>query len=534
MTKQVLAVALCRVSSIEQLESNSLGHQKGNVLKCASELGAVIPDDAVWEGAVSSKKGVNFNRKDLREMYEYCRKNPAVKYLIVQEVDRFMRSPDEQTYFYVKFWYELRVRIWFADKPELNEDTHVASLLRYMEGWRAAGSNEERQNKSISGQTAALKEGRYPFSPKPGYIRGYERGVQEPHPVRGPILKATLLQIAQRLATPTQALVEFNKTEFFAGGKAKYKMDKFRKIVTDPFYAGIVEIDKQVKVRNENGLHSPLITKEQHTRLVQIMTDKHKNQKGPRKNGNPKYPASNLVTHTSCKDSSIGRLVGFDHTNGKNMKKIYEKYRCRACGSYITRQELHDEIKRLFKATPITQAGLRHLTKALDVVWDKKEGEAEQDKHRISHKIKLLREGVISQVEAATDSGNAAIKVEILALIASKKAEIAELEEQEDRLSEKAESDRKRFLQFAFDFISNTNKRYFEASKDNQVRCKQLVFPGGFYLNSENKVYTPEVSVLYRLAANKKDLSEPEKSLLVRVRGLKPLASSMARKRSIN
>lgn len=78
------------------------------------------------------------------------------------------------------------------------------------------------------------------------------------------------------------------------------------------------------------------------------------------------------------------------------------------------------------------------------------------------------------------DPGNASIKVDIFALIASKKTEIAELDAEVARMSEKAKSYRKRFLQFAFEFIGNTGKNYFKISKDNQVRCKQLVLPGGF------------------------------------------------------
>jgi hypothetical protein len=37
------------------------------------------------------------------------------------------------------------------------------------------------------------------------------------------------------------------------------------------------------------------------------------------------------------------------------------------------------------------------------------------------------------------------------------------------------------------------------------MRCKQIVFPAGFYLDADNKVYTPEISHLIRLAAKKKD-----------------------------
>ena len=95
MTKTVLAIASCRVSSIEQLESNSLNRQKEAVLKAAEHLGATIPEDGWWSGSVSSKRGNNVNRKDLQEMLARCKKDPRIKYLIVDEPDRFMRSIDE-------------------------------------------------------------------------------------------------------------------------------------------------------------------------------------------------------------------------------------------------------------------------------------------------------------------------------------------------------------------------------------------------------------------------------------------------------
>jgi hypothetical protein len=47
-----------------------------------------------------------------------------------------------------------------------------------------------------------------------------------------------------------------------------------------------------------------------------------------------------------------------------------------------------------------------------------------------------------------------------------------------------------------------------------------LIFPGGFYVDSKNKVYTTKISPLIRLASIKKDLPITEKSLLVRVKRL--------------
>lgn len=522
MSKQILAIALCRVSSLEQLLNNSLSHQKDNVLKAAESLGVLIPSDGIWQGQVSSKVGVNFNRKDLKEIYEYCKKNTRVKYLIVQEVDRFMRSPDEQTYFLVKFRYELDVQIWFADKPELNKDDIHAGLMRYMEGYRAAGSNDERKRKSISGQSSALKDGRYPFHPKAGYKKGYDCGVPELHDVRGPILRNILIQIATKRVTPTQGLIELNNSDY-TKTRAPLKMDKFRSIVVDPFYAGIVEINKQVKVRNVNGQHKPLISLEQHHELIKIMDNKKKNQSGPRKDGNPKYPLNMIAMHDTCLDKmNKGKLVGFNHGNGQNGALIYEKYRCRTlgCAKYWTREELHTKVMQHFKDNPITEEGKNDLIDALANVWKQREGQAEQEANRVRHQIKAINDRISNQVEEATDPDNFSIKHDILDAIAKKKDEVSNLEIQLDKLKHETDNDKERFLKFAFNFVVDMGSKFLELPQEKRFQCKQIVFPAGFYVDSNGNVYTPEISPLYRLAVNKRSVKTLQKVQMVRVTGL--------------
>lgn len=281
MPRQTHAIALCRVSSSEQLENNSLNRQRDAVMKAAQELDASIPDDYWWSGSVSSKRGTNLNREDLLWALELCKKDKSIKFVIVDEPDRFMRSINEAAYFEVSFSM-LGVTVWYASDPQLNKGDLPSKLLKFTKYLSAEGSNEERQNKSIAGQTKALVEGRYPFSPKPGYKKGYEAGIQELHEVRAPILKAILEDIAAKRVTPTEALIRLNASQFMKS-HSPYKMDKFRIIVIDPFYAGIVEVRKQVNVRNEKGLHQPLITKDQHRELLEIMENKKKTQSGPRK-----------------------------------------------------------------------------------------------------------------------------------------------------------------------------------------------------------------------------------------------------------
>lgn len=503
MSKKPLAIANCRVSSIEQLLNNSLPRQEISVFAAADKLGVEIIK--TWSGSVSSKAGTNVTRKDLKEMLDLCKQNKNIKFAIFDEYDRYMRSVNEGPYFEVLFQLQ-GVKVWYASESgTFNGDDAMAKFMRAMSAFKAEGSNEERQRKSISGQTTALNAGKYPFHPKPGYMRGVKKGVPDIHPVRGVALRHVLVRLAEHIVEPTQGLIELNKSDYTLE-RAPLKMDKFRKIATDPFYAGIVEIHKQVDVRNEVGKHEPLITLEQHIELVRIFDNKKKNQLGPRKNGNPKYPLNAITVHDTCIDQkNKGKFVGYDHGNGKNPDLIYEKYRCRTCGFYLDRDELHQKVVRQFKSNPITDEGTKHFLVSLDIVWKRKEAQARQDSLRLSQNIASLNSDISSRAIAAIDPANLPIKAEILANIEKMKEQVEELENELSALTMKMDVDKDRFLRFAFDFANNMGERFLTITPENRAKCKQIVFPAGFYMDADKNVYTPEISPLITLATNKKD-----------------------------
>lgn len=149
---KIYAIANCRVSSDEQLLSNSLARQEKSVFSAAARLNAEIIQ--VWSGSVSSKAGTNVNRKDLMAMLETCKKNKSIKFAIFDEYDRFMRSVNEGPYFEVMFQ-QVGVKVWYASESDaFNGDDAMAKFMRTMSAYKAEGSNEERQRKSINGQTA--------------------------------------------------------------------------------------------------------------------------------------------------------------------------------------------------------------------------------------------------------------------------------------------------------------------------------------------------------------------------------------------
>lgn len=182
---------------------------------------------------------------------------------------------------------------------------------------------------------------------------------------------------------------------------------------------------------------------------------------------------------------------------------------------------MHDGIAKCMKRKP-TKAGIDDLVEALDIVWKQKENQAAQDTIRIKHRIKAIEVSIANQVEAATDPENVSIKRNIMELIDIKKIEVKGLEDELTQLESIADQDKDRFMRFAFDFIQSTSSHFLDPalSQENRLRCKQVIFPAGFWVDAQQNVYTPEISTLYRLASNKKDAEASLNSHLVRVRGL--------------
>jgi len=122
-------------------------------------------------------------------------------------------------------------------------------------------------------------------------------------------------------------------------------------------------------------------------------------------------------------------------------------------------------------------------------------------------------------VEAATDPAYLGIRDEIHSAITKKKEEIASLEDELEKLDNKDDTDKEEFLNFAFNFVKDIGQRFLDEdlSQDSRNRCKQIIFPAGFYVDANKKVYTPEISPLITLVTKKKSTEVLENSHLVQV-----------------
>lgn len=194
---------------------------------------------------------------------------------------------------------------------------------------------------------------------------------------------------------------------------------------------------------------------------------------------------------------------------------MYHRYRCRSCGSYSTRDELHGSVSNYIGEYQITEYGRTELIQALNAVWKARRKTAEAEKLRLARDITSLRQLIDNRVDAAIQPENQSIKSDIMRKIEDDKIRLAELERQHDDYDKDDLAEKERFIAFALEYAENMERHFIKLPKPRLSQCKQMLFPAGFWLDGNKKVYTPELSILTRLASNKKDLSKTEKSFMV-------------------
>lgn len=507
-----LAIALCRVSTAEQKESNSLNRQEQNVLKTVEELDVEILDDGWWSGDVSSKAGTNVFRKDLKEMLNYCKENKRVKYLIVDEPDRFMRSVDEAFHFEVEFRM-INVKVWYASNPELNTDDMTAKMMKFMKYFAAEGSNEERQRKSINGHVAAIREGRYTFAPKPGYMKGDKPGVHIPHHTEFKPLQKAFKEVASRISTPSEALKRLNDSDF-TKYRTPWKIDKFIHSAKDAYFCGIVEMDKQVRARCENGQHEPMITKKEHEDILEVLSTR-KTRHIRKQQYNPEFPMNKILVH-DCVEGA--KFTGSFQNNGHGKK--YPKYRCRKCGKQYHRKEVHQSIAKVLKQFEYSDSQKRQFISALETVWHQKQQDNLNQIKVLQKRSDELREEksrLYRELANTDDEFKEGLKEEIR----KTEAKIKEIEAEKGK-SNNLQEDLIEFVKFALSYTNILKEDWWQLDQQERLKCQQILFPSRIILNSSKKVGTIQICLLYRLAANKKELRIARNSLLVELEGIAP------------
>ncbi len=542
---KVLAITNCRVSTKEQEQNGSLSRQQASVMAAAKKLGATIPEDGQWSGSVSSRVGKNLKRKDLQEMLAYCKKHKNVKYCIVDEPDRFMRSINEAIYFEMEFE-KLGVQMYYACNTELNGANVHSKMLKFFKLYEGESSNEERSRKALAGLQTAVAAGLYPFSPKLGYRRGNKPALHELDPDCAELMRDLLIQVANRHISPSESLKQFNASDYVRSGRhGKLRMDRWKEILTDPFYCGIIDIDKQLKAHNDHGQHEPLISRDQHRSIVDIMTNRKKTKKAPISGGNPEYPLSGMLLCEECFKEEMacgkdyrhnrGKMTGYTHHNRSKKAggNCYHRYGCRKCHKSILREQADKSINYFFSHVVMTDEAREALIKQLERVW-KTEGEYNDSKKiALRNKIRKLDQDKGRQVIALGTCSNEYVRTEIENSIIGLGESIRAAEDELKALESSLSYDKAQFMKFALHTVDRMASEFPHLTLENKRKCKQLIFPDGFFVTNEKRVYTRSISPFYRVVNAETGASAPDSTHLVRPTGFEPTTFGTGNQRSI-
>jgi hypothetical protein len=254
---------------------------------------------------------------------------------------------------------------------------------------------------------------------------------------------------------------------------------------------------KDWPVVNEDGQHVKMITKEEHLRLIEFAHNKGKRFIVDR--NNPTFLMSNEINCFECQElnRTHPRLVGYKHNNGRSGKllKFYNRYRCRECSRNIRQETLHSEIDIVLEQFKLSETELRDLKLRLKKLWRNYEKvlvqqsiQAERDLQRLKAKKGELVQALSSNPDLAND---------IKEQIAQIKQQI--IEAGANAINTKSyDHDFNQFIDFSLDFINNSLANWWSLDKAVMRKGKDLIFPAGFSVKKDQKVYPQEISPIYR------------------------------------
>jgi DNA invertase Pin-like site-specific DNA recombinase len=504
-------IALCRVSTTQQkLEGNSLSAQEVRIKRVASELfNAEIVRS--WSLDISSRKGKNFKRKDLEEMLAYCKKHKKISYLFVDEHDRYMRSVDEYYMWKGRFLYEAGVTLVIAAKPELALSPNSASMaIEFFGVWQGEVSNEERITKTTEKMQARVAAGYFPGAVHTCYQTTKVRGLHAPLEPQWSLMQTAIKRILYDGYNLHQALKWLNTQKFTMTGGGTLDLNRFKRILADPYYAGITKMSTW-DIEGV-GLHKAMITREEYAHLKEIVTGVKK--KFNRQIHNPNFQMSRITECEECVklQRKYGKLVGYKHHNNKRLevRKYYERYMCRSCKLGLTKAEVHDQMTDKLKPLKTSEPVKDELKEAMRIVWERRNADSGQLADRLQQKVTVLTEEKDNLVRSI--GSNPELAKDIAESVAKIKLEIKETEK-ELAATQNSDDDFNAFVDFSLNYVDDLNANWWDLTPDRRERCKQLTFPGGIFITKNKTVSTPLLSAIYRYENIKKEMAGSIKSV---------------------
>jgi hypothetical protein len=312
------------------------------------------------------------------------------------------------------------------------------------------------------------------------------------------------------------------------GGK-KIDMFRWKVLMSDLYYCGILQFSDW-DIGEKEGLHDPMITREEHEILVAIA--KNKGKRFIVNRNNPEFLLSNEAECARCVLAGVKhpRLVGYWQNNGqtKNYKR-YRRYRCRECNLGVRQEVLHEDVTKELSLLILSQEQKEKLKERARKVWTAYEKERIEKARIALGKAFILKDRKSKLINSLVDNPDYA--TDIKDELEQVKADIIEAE----KIALEAqdfEKDFDEFICYAFEVLDNIKDKWWQLDKPTMRVYKQMLFPAGIQLLPDKKVYIPEKSLVYSYEVQKKAPEVTDFTRLEGPLGFEPRTQSLKGSRS--
>jgi site-specific DNA recombinase len=481
-----------RVSSEEQVKGTSLEHQDELCRGYCQNKGIEVVGIYREEGA-SAKTA---KRAEFLRAIEYCRKHKGnVDAFVVYKVDRFARNTED--HFYVrKMLIEYGVTLHSVTEPIGNNPAE--KFIETVLAGSAEFDNAIRTQRCVDGLAARINQGISPFKPPIGYEcqhakkRGEKKsGPDKPDKKMFPIIQKALKAFSTGKYSQAEMIALFDKLGL-AEIRGKKTMPQFVSKIFNrylKFYAGILVnpwTNEEIQ-----GLHKPMITKEELFKIKILLSGKKLNVKHIKKN--PKFPLRRTVFCNYC-----GRPLTGSCSHGNGGEYFYYHCYSKDCPSYgkgFNKTELEKAfVEYLNSITPKKDFLEVFKTAVLDS-WKEQGLNFKTEARNYERQLAILGEKRKRIFEMREDGSYTPEEFRERKEEIDNKIMATKISLSETRIEQ---FDIEGVLSYTNNFISNLGRQWLDLAVSHS-RFQKMVFPEGISYTRNKGFTTTRLGLIYEL-----------------------------------
>lgn len=515
------AVGYIRISSSRQINGESPETQKAQIQAYAAQHAIEI---AAWfyDEGVSAK---TTQRPELKRMIQYIQNRKGkIDFVVVYKMSRISRDMNS--------YVELRLLLgrYGANVRSATEPVDSTPTGRFMESIFMANGQLDNDIKSEftrDNMRALAVQGYWQHPALVGYKNSkIQNALGKLRPTMAPDAMAdkvreVLIRFSEGDISKAE-LTRYAKTIGLVSKKGHSLTESsINKLLKAPEYAGYVH-DSHTDYEIVPGKHEALISEDLYHRN-QVLLNSASNTRA----GEKHYKINNLYElRGTLLCSNCGRPMYGSAPRSGNKKSYSPRYHCArtSCRGKVVSakaETVHEQfIKALQEIKPskeILKLFKEVLIRESNTQLNGLNGRIEQTRLRLNH---------------ADQARNAVVKkfVEDQISLEEKESLVVDLDERKEVLQTELsqltqqQSVQEKDIDLCTNFMANVDVQWALSDIDIKQRFQKMIFPEGVtYDSATGKFGTSSISPLYRLARNKKDLPEAEKSILVAQIGLEPM-----------